>query len=194
MVFSNQIPVFEYNLRITPPNPVYSQIVNLKSEFIRYFGPGLYSKSSPHITIASFCMDPQHEPKLLGSLQNNLTDQNFKIRLHQVSGFDNIGMVVIDVAHNRILNDQMTRLQKALKYEIKLPSKYFSVVDRFHITIGRAADSLDYRKAILLLNTLSYDHEFTTTEFVLMRRPFGQQTAWQPCYKFQLNQQIAEVA
>jgi 2'-5' RNA ligase len=194
MLFSNQTPAFEYNLRLVPTNPLYSQIVNLKSEFIRYFGAGLYSRSSPHITIASFCMNTQNEMKLLRGLEDSLTDQNFPVRLHQVSGFDNIGMVVIDVAKNQVLMNQISLLQKVLKFDLKLTSKNFSVIDRFHITIGRASNSLDYRKAILLLNTLEYDREFTATEFVLAKRPFGEQTAWQPCYKFELHEQVVKVA
>src|SRR5688572_13302595 len=64
MIYSNQLPLFEYNLRITPPDPVYSHMKELKSEFIRYFGPGLYTRSTPHATIAHFCMDSQYENKV----------------------------------------------------------------------------------------------------------------------------------
>jgi 2'-5' RNA ligase len=189
MLYSNQLPVFEYNLRITPPDPVYSQIVNMKSEFIRYFGPGLYSKSSPHITIASFCMNAMHEAKLLKHLHNTLTHEHFPVSLKQVSGFNDIRMVVVDLAQNQVLRTQIAGLQKTFRQELRIPSKHASVVDRFHITIGQASNSLDYGKAIQLLNTLPLDWDFNCSGFVLVKRPFGKPVSWQACHIFQLEKQ-----
>lgn len=194
MLYSDQLPLFEYHLRITPPDPVYSQIVNMKSEFIKYFGPGLYSKSSPHITIASFCMDPRHETKLLKNLHNTLTHQSFNVSLKQVSGFDNIHMVVVDLVRNHVLLSQIAGLKKVLRQELRIPSKYASVVDRFHITVGQASNSLDYCKAIQLLNTLHLEWDFLCSGFVLLKRPLGKSVSWQRCETFELNKVEAVMA
>lgn len=187
MLYSNQLPLFEYNLRITPPDPVYSQVVNMKSEFIKYFGPGLYSKSSPHITIASFCMDAQLELKLMKHLNNTLTHECFPVSIKQVSGFESIRMVVIDLIRNPVLINQIAGLQKTFRYELRIPSKYASVVDKFHVTVGQASNSLDYCKAIQLLNTLHLDWDFICSGFVLVKRPIGKNVSWQACHTFELN-------
>jgi len=194
MLYSNQLPIFEYNLRITPPDPVYSQIVKMKSEFIQYFGAGLYSRSSPHATVANFCMNSQHETKLLRHLHNTLTNRSFPVSFKKVSGFQDIHMVVVDIAYNPVLRSQMAGLHKVLRNDLRISSKYASVVDQFHITVGQASNSLDYSKAIQLLNTLKLDWEFFSTDFVLVKRPLGKPVSWEHCYTFQLDQVEAVVA
>lgn len=194
MIYSSQLPLYEYNLRITIPDPVYSQIRTMKSEFIRFFGPGLYSRSQPYITVANFCMDPKLELKLLNHLHQVLSNQAFRVSFQRVSGFEDIKMVVLDVDHNTTLLDQVRGLQGVFNQELRIPSKYASVVDRFHIAIGQASNSLDYGKAIQLLNILPLDREFTTTDYVLVKRPMGKQVPWQECNTFHLGMTEAVVA
>jgi hypothetical protein len=191
MIYSNQLPLFEYNLRITPPGPVYSQMMHMKSEFIRFFGPGLYSRSSPHATIAHFCMDPQYENKLLHHLHNTITHDPFPVSLRQVSGFDDIYMVVVGIGYNQVLVTQMHGLKKVLRQDLRIPAKYASIIDRFHISVGQASNSLDYGKAIQLLNTLPLDKEFLSEKFTLVKRPWGKPGTWEHCHTFQLGQSEA---
>ncbi|GAA3581858.1 2'-5' RNA ligase family protein [Snuella lapsa] len=170
-----------YNLRIVPPEPVFTDVTGFKKTFITHFGKQPLSASKPHITLAVFEMRPQYQDTLIKSFNALSNLQEFRL---DVSNFDTFSGSKAKVLLLKVpITDALKQLHTQIKilWERDLHRKKTSLIvpDIPHMTISKAKDTAMLYKALELFRSIPYYNNFLVTNLVLIARDPGRTWDWE---------------
>jgi 2'-5' RNA ligase len=110
----------KYFIAIVPPDPLLSQIQDLKKNIFEQYGTKGALRSPGHITLhMPFSWEEEKEEKLISSLQNFSFDKELQLTLSGFSCFEP-RVVFINVQKNDILFEMQQQLVKYAKQNLQL--------------------------------------------------------------------------
>ncbi len=110
----------KYFIAIVPPDPLLSQIQDLKKNIFELYGTKGALRSPGHITLhMPFSWEEEKEEKLISSLQNFSFDKELQLTLSGFSCFEP-RVVFINVQKNDILFEMQQQLVKYAKQNLQL--------------------------------------------------------------------------
>lgn len=161
----------KYFIAIVPPEPVFSQIENVKQIVSIDYQNKSALRSPAHITLhMPFQWKEEKENILIEKLREFKTPTEFEIQLKNYSGFEP-RVLFIDVVKNNLLEE----LQKNLVQHVKLNFYIFNQADDMrgfhpHVTIAfRDLKKELYYKAIKEYQKKTFEAEFICKSFCLLK-------------------------
>ena len=110
----------KYFIAIVPPEPLLSQIQELKSSIFDVYGTKGALRSPGHITLhMPFSWEEEKEEKLISSLQNFSFEKEFQITFSDFSCFEP-RVIFINVEENDLLFQMQQQLVKYAKKNLQL--------------------------------------------------------------------------
>ena len=170
----------EYHLRIVPPEPIYSEVLNFKNQFIEIFGKHKYSKAKPHITLALFKMQTTYEGLIIKSFQQLSNIKQFELQINGFNTFDTRTYVLfLDIQST----DSFFVIQRQIediwsKYFQEIPSKLITS-KKPHMTISAMKDKETLFKSFDIFKKHKYRKSFEVDHIILTSRPLSQTWDWE---------------
>lgn len=138
MKMSEKKPEQLYFIAIVPPEPIYSEALQLKQYFKDHHNSRAALNSPPHITLhMPFTWKETEEHYLLDKLQAFATNQkSFEIELNNFSAFEP-RVIFIDVVKNEDLESLQKQLKRFCKIELNLfNADYKELAFHPHLTLA----------------------------------------------------------
>jgi 2'-5' RNA ligase len=161
----------KYFIAIVPPEPVFSEIENIKRVVSENYNNKSALRSPAHITLhMPFQWKEEKENILIEKLKLFSYPDTFKINLKNYSGFEP-RVLFVDV----IKNNSLDELQNNLVQFVKVNFNIFNQADdkrgfRPHVTIAfRDLKKELYYKAIEEYRQKTFDAEFLCNSFCLLK-------------------------
>lgn len=169
----------EYHLRIVPPEPIYSDILNFKKQFIDTFGKLKYSKSKPHITLGLFRTSTKYEELIVKNFEQLSSIKKFQLEINGFNIFERAYVLFLDIP----LTDSFYQIQDSIKdiwsAEFQgIPSKLISSRTP-HMTISTTKDKKILHASLDLFKKMEYHHNFEVNHIVLTSRLLGKTWDWE---------------
>ncbi|MEN3324059.1 2'-5' RNA ligase family protein [Mariniflexile soesokkakense] len=168
-----------YNLRIVPPNPLYTEVNNFKSIFIDTFGKQPLSKSKPHITLAVFEMDVHYQEFLIKAFNQLSSIKQFKLNIQEFDIFDTSNVLVLKVPSTETIEYLQTQIKILWIRELHRKHSSLIIPTTPYITISKTNskkmlyDSLDFFRRIDIPNK-----QIDVNHLVLVSRHKGRTWDW----------------
>ena len=160
-----------YHLRIVPPEPVYSDIVQFKQQFRDIYGNLKYSKSKPHITLAFFTMDIQHEAEMLKCFEPLSNMKGFQLQIPGFGTFDKgANVLFLDINNSHPIEEIQTSAYSIWSKGLQEKTSKLIISKTPHMTISTTND-----KATLLDSYI----KFNVDHLVLTSRLMGKTWDWE---------------
>ncbi|MEM1257493.1 MAG: 2'-5' RNA ligase family protein [Bacteroidota bacterium] len=164
-----RLPIFNsnikyYNLRIVPPEEVFSRIIEFKKLFEFAYGKQPLSGSKPHISLASFKMNSKHQEVLIQILEQLSERNRFDLTINGFDAFETSKTLCLNVTKNGAIRDLHQDLRSLYNTGFKKRLKSFIISETPHITIAKVngrrmlKDSLRYFQENQYHNQIEIDH------------------------------------
>ena len=170
----------EYHLRIVPPEPIYSDVVNFKNQFMEIFGKHKYSKAKPHITLALFKMDTRYEDLIVKCFQQLTNIKRFQMQINGFNIFDTRTYVLfLDIKSA----DSFYKIQKQIediwtKHFQEIPAKLITSSNP-HMTISAMKEKETLLESFDVFKKHKYFKSFEVDQIILTSRPLSQTWDWE---------------
>jgi len=169
-----------YHLRIVPPEPVYSAIVNFKQQFIDRYGKQKYSKSKPHITLALFKMDTEFEPEMVACFEQLSSIKSFSLQITGFKTFEDDALVLfLDIAHSSALEFIYTQVYDLWQKNLQESISKLTISKTPHITISNVNDKKTLDECFNTFKGIDYRTRFEVDHLVLTSRVNGKTWDWE---------------
>lgn len=161
-----------YFIAIVPPEPVYSEVLQLKQHFKERYNTKAALNSPPHITLhMPFKWKEAKENELLEALQAFVTSQKpFEIKLNNFSVFEP-RVMFIDVVKDENLESLQKRLKRFCKMELNLfNADYKEMAFHPHVTLAfRDLKKPEFYKAREEFKDKKFETSFTVNSIALLK-------------------------
>ena len=175
-----------YHLRIVPPEPVYSDIINFKQQFRETYGNLKYSKSKPHITLAFFGMDTNYENEMIECFAQLSTIKGFHLQIPGFGTFDRGSNVLfLDVANSPSIIQIQTKARELWLGKLKEKTSELTISKNPHMTISTTNDKDTLLDSFNKFNAIGYENSFEVDHLVLTSRLMGK--TWDREYNISLS-------
>ena len=165
------MPLVKYFIAIVPPEPVFSEVENLKQIVSIKYANKSALRSPAHITLhRPFEFKAEKENLLIETLQQFKFNSEFEITLKNFSGFEP-RVLFIDVIENNLL----TELQKNLVQHVKINLNIFNQSNdtrgfHAHVTIAfRDLKKQLYYAAMEEYKQKTFEAKFNCKQFCLLK-------------------------
>lgn len=169
----------EYNFRIVPEEPIYSNVVGFKEEFLNKFGEATYLKSKPHITVLNFFMDSSYEERMLTALKiATQNSKSFTIETLNFEGFQHSRALTIKLKVEKVLFSFQKEIKGFWVKHLGFKSKNLQVVTTPHITLAKVDTDDLLKESLVHFTQNKYAKTFTVNGFTLLSRPAYKNVTW----------------
>lgn len=182
-LFTNQDideKVLIYNIRIVPPEPVYSQVLNFKKEFIDNYGEQLLSKSLPHITLGKFVMSASFQNLLVEHFESLGEIEKFSLKANGFGVFESSGTLILQINPSKELETLLKTigdLKRALLYH---KAKNFGLIYTPHLTIASFLDQKILNSSLSHFKNIAYSKQpFEVDHVIITSRENGKTWDWE---------------
>lgn len=182
-LFTNQDideKVLIYNLRIVPPEPVYSQVLDYKKEFVDRYGEHILTNSSPHITVAKFIMSATLQNVLVENFEVLSDVSKFSLKVNGFGILESNGSLVLQINNSHDFEGllaKIARLKRALLYH---KAKNFGLIYTPSITIASFLEQEVLHESLSYFKYLDYYHHFFGVDHILITsRENGKTWDWE---------------
>ncbi|SFZ91572.1 2'-5' RNA ligase superfamily protein [Flaviramulus basaltis] len=173
-------PIKIYSLRIVPLNPIYNEIVALKRMFIETFGNQKFSKSIPHITLATFEMDYGYQEFLLKAFNQLSNMKQFQLEINGFDVFENKTEVLfLKLAENEIINQILQNLKILWIRDLHRKYSSLNIPNLLHMTISNAKGKEMLYKSLDLFQEIDYYRQIQVNKLTLVSRYEGKTWDWE---------------
>lgn len=173
-----------YFLAIVPPEPVYSQALQLKQYFKERYNSKAALNSPPHITLhMPFKWKEKKENELISNLEKFAsTEKSFEITLKDFSCFEP-RVIFIDVTKNEQLEILQKQLKRFCKVELNLfNADYKELAFHPHLTLAfRDLKKPEFYKAWEEFKDRKFESSFKFDAIVLLKH---NATEWEEFRRF----------
>lgn len=176
----------KYFIAILPPEPVFSEIEQIKLEISKKYNNKSALRSPAHITLhMPFEIKEKKEASLIESLEKFRFHSGFKIQLKNYSCFEP-KVIFIDVTKNELLS----AFQKELVFHVKSEFNIFNQYEdkrayHPHVTIAfRDLKKENFYLANEEYKTKVFSAEFTVSSFFLLKH---NGKIWEPFKEFSFS-------
>lgn len=185
-----------YFVAIIPPEPIASEVNELKQEMAERFNSKRALKSPPHITLFPPYKGDEHwEKQMTGFLHDwSLTETAFNIKLVNFASFPNRKrknpVIYVHNEQSEELNKLHKNLMLALREHLNLPSSATSLSFSPHMTIAFKDLSLEeYDRAWLEFSERKYINTFQVNKLSLLRFN-NKENKWDVLREFMFKEQF----
>lgn len=181
----SELNLRQYSLRITPPEPVFSEVNKLKKKFRSVYGKYPLGGSEPHITIAGFISKGYKESGIVDILSHLTVINPFKV---EINGFNIFYPDVLILSIQDSLNLRLVRRQtcEILMQKIGFNYRDFTIDENSHMTISKTGDEEQLLESLNFFRRFSYPRSFTADKISLVTRPAFKKVKWENNYDFHL--------
>lgn len=170
----------EYHLRIVPPEPIYSDIVNFKSQFIDTFGKLKYSKSKPHITLALFRMDMEYQDIIVKNFNQLSSIKKFQLEINGFNIFDiRAHVLFLDIPISNSIKNVQTNIKMIWERDLHGKSSKLNSSKLPHMTISTTKDKETLYASFDLFKKKGYHKSFEVDHIVLTSRLLCKTWDWE---------------
>jgi len=179
-----------YNLRIVPPEPIFSEVVSFKKQFISTFGKQPLSKSKPHITLAIFEMDPREEEHIINVFSPLGKQDSFMLDVDGFGTFDgkNANVLLLKIPMTKALEQIYDQLKMIKKSNYFVKQIGMIIPGTPHMTISKTVDKATLQASLDMFHKTPYSRSFLVDRLVLTSRPYGK--TWDWSHDIMLNKSI----
>ncbi|HRV54058.1 MAG: 2'-5' RNA ligase family protein [Flavobacteriaceae bacterium] len=172
--------VLIYNIRIVPPEPIYSQVLNYKTEFIATYGEHLLSKSKPHITIAKFIMSSLHQNFLVEHFESLVSTEKFNLQINGFGIFESSGTLVLQINKSAELDVLLKNISDLKRALLLHKAKNFGLIYTPHLTISSFLDSKTLHSSLSHFKNIAYSKKpFEVDHLMITSRENGKTWDWE---------------
>lgn len=129
-----------FSIRIILSDPLLSEVLKIKREFIKIYGKKLLSESKPHITIAQFIMSSSYKNLLTESMDFLKNTRRFMMRTNGLSTFENGNTLCIKMKESEEFQTLLKTIQNLKRVKFRSKMKRFKPSYVPHITIASFLD------------------------------------------------------
>ena len=179
-----RLPIFTskikyYNLRIVPPEPVFTEVVEFKKQFESLYGKQPLSKSKPHITIASFKMNSRHQDFLVDVLDRLSKYTMFMLDIHGFGVFENSGTLYLKVSTSDAIQAIHKEVKSLCGEHLDGKLKLFSISDTPHITLSKTSGKKMLYESLQHYQQEGYSRQIGIDHLTLVARPKYRTWDWE---------------
>lgn len=182
-LFTNQDideKVLIYNIRIVPPEPLYSQVTNFKKEFIENYGEQLLSKSTPHITLAKFVMSTSFQNLMLEHFNTLGQTKKFSLKANGFGTFESSGTLLLQITPSKELETLLKTISALKKTFLHHKAKNFGLIYTPSISIASMLDSKTLKDSLRHFKSIVYSqHPFEVDHLIITARENGKTWDWE---------------
>ena len=172
--------VLIYNIRIVPPEPLYSQVLKFKEEFVEVYGEHMLTKSTPHITLAKFKMSSSYQNYLVEYFEALNTFKKFRLEASGFNIFEGSNTLILKVNATQVLETLLVtigNLKRALLYH---KAKNFGLIYTPHLTIASMVEPETLRASLKHFKNIAYSKQpFEVDHLMITSRENGKTWDWE---------------
>ena len=184
--FSHILPEIRiFNLRITPPKPIYEEIMGFKKQFIDAFGIHDLVKSKPHITLCAFAISEDFEGKVVKTFNKLAQMEPFDVVLDSFGIFENTNVLYINSSLQTQIKALHEEFRLLLTMNLGLKLKNVNIVEQYHMTISKTETDDILNQSLKYFKQFDYQRTFKVSELFLVGRYQGKTWDWE--HKIQLK-------
>ncbi len=162
-----------YNLRIVPPDPIYSEVVRFKRLFEKLFERQRYTRSNPHITLSHFEMNTEYEHHLIATFSQLSNTKKFQLDLNGVGTFESSKTLYINVSPSKAIDQLNLHIKQLWQYQLRRKAQDLKGMGKPHITISKAVGNAMLLESLDFFKKFGYQNNFTTNRLTLCKYQAG---------------------
>ncbi|MBJ6369250.1 2'-5' RNA ligase family protein [Snuella sedimenti] len=168
-----------YNLRIVPPEPVYTDVTDFKKVFIEHYGKQPLSASKPHITLAVFQMLPYCQDTLVKTFDSLSEVPEFRLEVKSFGVFDGSAKVLLlKIPMSETMGQLHMQIRILWERDLHRKKNTLIVPSIPHMTISKVKDAAILYKALERFQNTPYYASFLVDHLVLTARPPSKTWDW----------------
>lgn len=181
-LFTNQDideKVLIYNIRIVPPEPLHSQVINFKKEFIENYGEQLLAKSSPHITLAKFVMSTSFQNLMVEHFNALGETKPFSLKVNGFGIFESSGTLLLQINPSKELETLLKTISALKKAFLHHKAKNFGLIYTPSISIASMLDTKTLKDSLRHFKSIVYSQQpFEVDHLIITARENGKTWDW----------------
>lgn len=169
-----------YNIRLIPPEPLFSQVTNFKKEFIDSYGEQLLTKSKPHITLAKFVMSTSFQKLLVEYFKSLGQTKKFVLKLRGFDTVESSGTLLLQINPSEELGTLLRTIGNLKRTMLHHKVKNFGLSYTPHLTIASMLDPVTLQASLNHFKNIAYPQQpFEVDHLIITSRKHGKTWDWE---------------